>query len=79
MGSASAMESIDRVLNKHGRQIERELRRKHRSKLIRRFLLSNELYSIGVDAELADGTRLALSPLDIDDLAERFPDCRVGY
>lgn len=79
MGSVSAMESIERVLKKHGRQLERELRREYRSKLIRRFTLSNETYSIGVEAELTDGTHLALKAYDIDELAERFPDCKVGH
>ena len=26
-----------------------------------------------------DGTLLDLQPFDIDELAERFPDCEVGY
>lgn len=31
------------------------------------------------EAELTDGTRLPMKPYDIDELAERFPDCKVGY
>ena len=79
MGSVSAMNSIDRVLKKHGREMERELRKEYRSKLIRGSTLTNEIYSIDIEAELTDGTRLQLKPYDIDELAERFPDCRVGY
>lgn len=79
MGSASAMESINRVLKKHGRELEQELRTEYKSNLIRGFTLTNEIYSIGVEAELTDGTRLALKPYDIDALAERFPDCELGY
>ncbi len=79
MGSASAMESINRVLKKHGRELEQELRERYPSKLIRRFSLENNIYSIAVQAELVDGTVLALEPFDIDCLAERFPGCEIGY
>ena len=79
MGSTSAMESINRVLKKHGAELKRELRKEHPTKLIRRFSLENNLYSISVHAELTDVTCLVLEPYDIDDLAERFPDCEVGY
>ena len=79
MGSVSAMESIDRVLTKYSTQIKRELRQQYRTKLIRRFHLGNEIYAIGIEAELTDGTLLGLKPLDIDELAERYPGCKVGY
>lgn len=79
MGSASAMDSINRVLKKHSRELEKELRERYSSKLIRRFTLENNLYSISVQGELTDGTVLDLAPYDIDELAERFPDCEVGY
>ena len=73
------MESINRVLRKHGHELERELRAEYKSNLIRGFTLTNEIYSIGIEAELTDGTRLPMNPYDIDALAERFPDCKVGY
>ena len=79
MGSLSAMSSINRVLEKHGAELEAELRSCYKSKLIRRFSLGSNIYSIDVEAELTDGTMLALEPYDIDVLAERFPDCEVGY
>jgi len=79
MGSASAMESINRVLERHGAELVEELRERYPSKLIRRFCLDNNIYSISVEAELTDGTSIVLEPYDIDDLAERFPDCDVGY
>ena len=79
MGSASAMESINRVLERHGAELVEELRERYPSKLIRRFSLDNNIYSISVEAELTDGTSIVLEPYDIDDLAERFPDCDVGY
>ncbi len=79
MGSVSAMNSIDRILKKHGRELEQELRERYPSKLVRSFSLENNIYSIAVHAELADGVVLDLEPYDIDVLAERFPDCEVGY
>ena len=79
MGSTAAMNSIDRVLKKHGQEFKQELRERYPSKLIRRFTLGNKLYVLSVQAELTDGTILDLKGYDIDDLAERFPDCEVGY
>jgi hypothetical protein len=79
MGQMSAMASISRVLDKHEKELIARLRKRYRSKLIRRFDLSNRDYSIAVQAELTDGTLLDLEPLDIDSLGEEFPDCEVGY
>lgn len=79
MGSVSAMNSIDRVLKKHGRQLQRSLRKEYPTKLITRFELENQIYSIGITAYLSDGTALELKPLDIDELAQKYPDCKVGY
>jgi hypothetical protein len=79
MGSVAAMESINRVLTRHGEDLERELRERYPSNLIRRFSLENGIYHIAVQVELVDGTALALESIDIDGLAERFPDCEVGY
>ena len=60
-------------------QIKRQLRQEYRTKLTRRFHLSNEAYAIGIDAELTDGLRLDLKPLEIDELAERYADSKAGY
>jgi hypothetical protein len=79
MGSISAMNSIDRVLAEHGGELEARLRESYPSKLIRRFDLSNNMYSVAVQAELTDGTMVDLEPFDIDQLGEEFPDCEVGY
>ena len=79
MGSTAAMNSIDRVLAKHRKELEAELRERYPTKLIKRFTLENNIYSISVQAKLTDGTLLDLAPYDIDALAERFPDCEVGY
>ena len=79
MGSTAAMNSIDRVLAKHGKELKTELRERYPTSLIKRFTLENNIYSISVQAKLTDGTLLDLEPYDIDALAERFPDCEVGY
>ena len=73
------MHSINRVLEKHCAELEAELRSRYPSKLIRRFSLGGNIYSIDVEAKLTDGTVLVLEPYDIDALAERFPDCNVSY
>lgn len=73
------MRSMERVLKKHGGELNAEIRSRYPSKLIRRFSLGVNIYSIDVEAELTDGTVLALEPYDIDALAERFADCDVGY
>ena len=79
MGSVSAMNSIDRVLKKHGREIERELRHEYPTPLIKRFHLENGLSEIEIHALLTDGTCLILHPYGIEYLAERYPDCKVEY
>lgn len=79
MGSVSAMESINRILKNHARELMAELQDRYPSKLIKRFELENNVYEIAVQAELTDGTTINLAPYDIDELARRFPDCKVGY
>ncbi len=73
------MESINRVLSRHGDELLRELREQYPSSLISRFSLENCIYHIGAEAELVDGTVLTIEAYDIDELAERFPDCDIGY
>ena len=41
--------------------------------------LSNEVHRIQVEWEFEDGITLPGPSMDIDSLAERFPDCEVGY
>lgn len=41
MGSTSAMESINRVLEKHSAELKQELHERYPSRLIRRFSLEN--------------------------------------
>lgn len=79
MGDIVRMKSIDRVLEKYGPSIKRELRREYPTKLIKRFHLENGLSEIEVHAQLTDGTCLILHPYGIEYLAERYPDCDVKY
>ena len=86
MGSVSAMSSINRVIEAHGDELVAEVRAALPAAvraLEPQIVLENNTYSIGVAAVFtnADGAAeyLSLDPYDIDDLAERFPDCGVGY
>lgn len=79
MGSISAMNSIDRVLENHGEEIVANLREQYPSELIKSFELENGVHKITIIATLADGSALTLEPIDIDQLAEDYPDCNVGY
>lgn len=79
MGDMSAMSSIDRVLAAHSDEIIADLREENPSSLIRSFNLSNAVYRIEITATLVDDSFLTLASIDIDSLAERYPDCEVGY
>lgn len=86
MGSVSATNSIDRVLAIHGTEIKQELVRTyvratggHSAPLVTDIVLDNDVYEIGIVAVLANGQELPLRGIPIEELAERFPDCEVGY
>lgn len=82
MGSLSAMNSINRVLEKHGAEIEAEYLEQVPPAFrdsIESVALENNLYSIQVSWKLADGTSLPGPEIDIDTLAGLYPDCDVGY
>ena len=82
MGSLSAMASLDRVIEKHGPELQKELLEQAPEKtkaLIRNVELSNEVYRIRTAWTFQNGDMLPGPELDIDMLAERFPDCEVGY
>ena len=85
MGSSSAMASLNRVLERHGDELAREVLAELPKSLVEAFgltidqvSLENNLYTIEVSVRIADEW-LSLRPLDIDELAERYPDCEVGY
>ena len=82
MGSISAMNSIERVLERHGDEIREEWAQQVPEALAEVFsqvILSNEIYAIQVEWEFRGGGTLPGPRMDIDILAERFPDCDVGY
>src|SRR3989304_769357 len=86
VGSASAMSSINRVLEKHGKRLHKEAANGLKKGMVlvyQETALENNLYSVSVVHEfrLKNGKKIFLNgnPLDIDALAERYPDCRVGY
>lgn len=85
MGSVSATESINRVLDRHGERIRKALLDDYAQpgpdgrQLVRNITLSNDVYEIGVTALLVNGQELPMRGVSIDDLAEDFPDCDVGY
>jgi len=82
MGSGSAMSSIDRVIERHGDEIRQNLiteLAEQTDGLVTDVHLENNLYEITVTAVLSNGKTLELRPMDIDNLAEDYPDCKVGY
>ena len=79
MGDFIRMKSIQRILDKYGPQIKRELRREYPTRLIKRFILENGISEISMHAQLTDGTCLVLASYRIKALAERYPDCGVQY
>ena len=82
MGDLSAMSSIERVLERHGDEIREEWTREVPEALAGIFsqvILSNDIDAIQVEWEFRGGATLAGPCMDIDILAERFPDCDIGY
>ena len=82
MGSIAAMNSIDRVLEKHGEDIRLDYESrvpesvKH---LFDRVELENNLYGIAVTWVFRDGSMLPGPEIDIDALASDYPDSEVSY
>ncbi len=82
MGSTSAMNSLNRVLEKHGDELLRELEEqmpRECKELGVRVALENNLYHLTVSYLFPSGDVLTGKELDIDTLGERFQDCEVGY
>lgn len=50
-----------------------------RSSLVGNIILVNDVYEIGITVVLANEQRLQLRGISVDELADRFPDCDVGY
>ena len=82
MGSVSAMSSLDRVIARHGDELRMEVAFELPKGLRPRFRgvsLSNEVYAISTRYAFQDNEELPGPKYDIDDMAERFPCCEVGY
>ena len=83
----SAMNSIQRVLERHGDEIREEWAQGVPESLVEIFsqvilsqvILSNETHCIQVEWEFRGGGTLPGPCMDIDILAERYPDCEVSY
>ena len=82
MGGVSAMASIHRVMEKHGDAIQQQymdqIPKKARDQ-VTGVILNSQCYSITVLWELKNGGTLEGPSIDIDTLAETYPDCNVGY
>ena len=81
MGGMSAASSISRVIDAHGKEIQKELEEQVPESLRTLFKsadLEHKNYGIQVWWEF-EGGNLEGPLMDIDDLAERYPDCEVGY
>lgn len=82
MGSVSAMNSIKRVLDDHASELEAEVRAALPApvrSLAPSIALENRIYEVAVELGFDGGERLSLSTYEIDELAERFRCCEVGY
>ena len=82
MGGISAMSSIDRLLEKHGDELKEELMQQVPESIrehVKAVTLVNEIYHIESGWVMADGGVLPGPQTDIDELADRFPDCEVAY
>ena len=82
MGSISAMNSIDRVIEKHGEEIRKEYEEQVPAVLkdvFNRVDLENKGYTLDVTWVFKDGSTLEGPAIDIDTLAQDYTDCEVAY
>lgn len=85
MGSLAAMNSLNRVFERHGDELAREAQLAPPRTVLtyRGVSLETRTYEIVAvhEFENSRGETVSLvgEPLDIDTLAERYPDCDVGY
>ena len=82
MGDLSAMSSIERVLERHGDEIREEWAQEVPEALAEVFsqvILSNGVRCIQLEWEFRGGGTLPGPCIDIDILADQYPDCEVGY
>jgi hypothetical protein len=83
MGSVSAMDSIARVIERHGNELITEVWTDlpPEIKAIEgvKVVLGNNIYEIEVYLEFPSSSVMNLQSYDIDTLDERYPDCEIGY
>ena len=82
MGGMAAMNSIYRVMKAHGDEIQQEWAEQVPDSLRDTFsqvILEGKNYGIQVEWEFQGGATLPGPFIDIDELADRFPDCKVAY
>ena len=82
MGDLSAMSSIERVLERHEDEIMEDwasLVPKSLAGVFRKVILSNGTRCIQVEWEFRGGGTLPGPCIDIDILADQYPDCDVRY
>ena len=82
MGDLCAMSSIERVLERHGDEIREEWAQEVPEALAEVFsqvILSNNIHEIQVEWEFRGGGTLPGPCIDIDILADQYPDCDVNY
>ena len=82
MGALSAMNSINRVLEKHGDQMLQDYAQMVPDCIKAQFRtagFSNNTYCIAVDWEFQDGSILPGPTISIDELSDLYPDCNVAY
>ena len=82
MGSLSAVNSINQVLDTHADEIREELESQATDTLrplLKQALLSNHTYEIQVEWLFQDGNTLQGPSIHIDKLAERYPGCNIAY
>lgn len=82
MGDVSAMSSINRVIEAHGDAIREDYAEMVPASIREQFIgveLLNNVHAIDVVWCFAGGECLTGPSLDIDFLADEYPDCNVEY
>ena len=82
MGSISAMNSINRVIEAHGNEIQEQYASDVPDAVRDQFecvVIENNVDSIGVSYQFKGGGTMQGPSIDIDYLAELYPDCDIGY
>ena len=82
MGGAAAASSINRVMSAHADEIQRDWMEQVPDSLrgtVTGVVLTAQNYGIQVEWQFQDGQTLPGPMMDIDELADRCPDCNVLY